>query len=106
MELPGLNPLLAAGANAAPAKRDQALANTDQSVRKVSEEFESVFLFEVLNSMYSGLDTTGLFGGGTSEKMFRSMLNEEVAKSISRAGGIGISDAIYNEIIRLQEINS
>ena len=106
MEALAFTPALDARAATALAKRDQALANMDRDARKVSEEFESVFLFEVLNSMYSGLDTTGLFGGGPSEQMFRSMLNEEVAKSISRAGGIGISDAIYAEIIRIQEIGS
>ena len=53
--------------------------------------------------MYSGMKP-GAFGGGNEETLFRSMMNEEVAKSISRQGGIGIADSVYREIMRQQEV--
>lgn len=71
--------------------------------REVAESFESVFIFEVLQSMYADVKP-GAFGGGNEETMFRSMMNEEVAKSISRQGGIGIADSVYREIMRQQEV--
>lgn len=71
--------------------------------REVAESFESVFLFEVLQSMYADVKP-GAFGGGQEETMFRSMMNEEIAKSISRQGGVGIADSVYREIMRQQEV--
>jgi len=53
--------------------------------------------------MSSGLETDETFGGGQSEKIFKSMLNDEYAKSMSRQGGIGIADMVYREILALQE---
>ncbi|MBO6827762.1 MAG: rod-binding protein [Sneathiella sp.] len=72
--------------------------------QKAAEEFEAFFLSQVLNSMSSGIETDPTFGGGESEKVFRSMLNDEYAKSMSRSGGVGIADAVYREILALQEL--
>ena len=79
------------------------LNRTEVQARDTAQSFESVFLFEVLQSMYSGMKP-GAFGGGNEETLFRSMMNEEVAKSISRQGGIGIADSVYLEIMRQQEV--
>lgn len=76
---------------------------TETQARAAAESFESVFLFEVMQSMYADIKP-GAFGGGNDENLYRSMMNEEVAKSISRQGGIGIADSIYREIMRQQEV--
>ncbi|MBE7637634.1 chemotactic signal-response protein chel [Sneathiella sp. P13V-1] len=77
----------------------------DLQARKTAEEFEAFFLSQVLNSMSAGIETDATFGGGESEKIFRSMLNDEYAKSMSRSGGgVGIADAVYREILALQEV--
>ncbi len=73
-------------------------------IREAAESFESVFITQLLETMFSGVETDGQFGGGSSEKIFRSMMNEEIAGSISRAGGIGLSDVIQREILALQEV--
>ncbi len=72
-------------------------------VRRAAEEFEAVFLSQMLAPMFEGLETDELFGGGAGEDIYRSILVEEYGKSIARAGGIGLSDAIQREILRLQE---
>ncbi len=73
--------------------------------REVSEDFEAIFLAQVLDQMFRGIKTDGPFGGGFSEGLYRSMMNEEVAKAISRSGGVGIADAVYREILNLQEVS-
>jgi len=72
-------------------------------IRRAAEEFESVFLSEMLAPMFESLDTDGLGGGGSGEQIFRPMLVERYAESISRAGGVGIADSIMRELMRLQE---
>ncbi len=72
-------------------------------VRQAAEEFEAVFISQMMAPMFEGLETDELFGGGPGEDIYRSVLIEEYGKSIARAGGIGLSDAIQREILRLQE---
>lgn len=82
-----------------------AAAGTDE-MRRVAEEFESVFLSEMLAPMFKGLETDGLGGGGDGEQMFRPMLVQQYAEAISRAGGIGIAESIMAELSRMQTIIS
>ena len=72
--------------------------------RKVAQDFEAVFLSVMVDFMWGEQDLDAPFGGGKGEEMFRSMLNQEYSKAMSQAGGIGIADSVYNEIIKLQEI--
>jgi Rod binding domain-containing protein len=72
-------------------------------LRRVAEEFEAIFLAEMLSPMFDGLETDGLGGGGLGEQIFRPMLVERYAEAISRAGGVGIADSIVRELVRMQE---
>ena len=71
-------------------------------VRRAAEEFESVFLAQMLAPMFEGLDTDGLGGGGLGEEIFRPMLIERYAQALSRAGGVGIADSVMRELMRMQ----
>lgn len=71
--------------------------------RETAEQFESFFLAQVMQSMFHGLKTDGPFGGGHGEQVFRSILIDEFGKTMSTGGGIGIADAVYRELIKLQE---
>ena len=75
-------------------------------LRDVAQDFESIFIFQMLDTMYAGLGTDGPFGGGPGEKMFRSLMHEEIAKSISTRGGLGIGEAVYRELLQLQEMQN
>jgi Rod binding domain-containing protein len=75
-------------------------------VRRAAEEFEAVFLAEMMAPMFEGLDSDGLGGGGMGEQIFRPMLVERYAESITRSGGVGIADSIVRELMRMQEAAS
>ena len=72
-------------------------------LRRAAEAFEAVFLSEMLAPMFDGIDTEGLGGGGMGEQIFRPMLVERYAESITRSGGVGIADSVVREMMRLQE---
>ncbi len=72
--------------------------------REVAEDFEALFLAQMLAPMFAGLRTEGPFGGGSAEKTYRSLLVEEYGKAVARAGGVGIADAVQREILKLQEV--
>lgn len=72
------------------------------AVQKVAQDYETVFLNEMMQHMFAGIKTDSVFGGGHGEDTFRSMLIDEYAKSISKAGGLGINEALQREIIKMQ----
>lgn len=73
-----------------------------KDVDKASVEFEAMVLSQMLNTMTSGLKTDTPFGGGQSEGIWRSFLNDEYAKAMAKSGGLGISHMVTAEIMRLQ----
>lgn len=77
-----------------------------QGVREAAEEFEAVFLAQMLAPMFEGLKTDEMFGGGPGEDIYRSVLVEEYGKAIARSGGVGIADAVQRELLNLQEARS
>ncbi len=71
----------------------------DKELRKVSQDFESLFLKKLFDEMDKTVNREGsLFSGGNAEEIFRGMLNDERAKSISKSGGIGLADLIYKQL--------
>ena len=73
------------------------------AVLKAAKEFETSFLTAMLEQMWTGVEAEAPFGGGHAEKVYRSMVVGEYAKTISAAGGIGIADHVYREILSAQE---
>jgi peptidoglycan hydrolase FlgJ len=72
--------------------------------RRAAEEFESQFLSQMLSQMFSGLEADPLTGGGSAEEMFRSLLVDQYGKEMSRAGGVGIADAVQKQMLKMQEV--
>ena len=73
-------------------------------VRRAAEEFEAVFLTQMLSGLFQGLGDAGgaeAAGGGGA---FEGLLHEEYAKMIGCSGGIGLADDIRREMLRLQEV--
>lgn len=75
------------------------------SAKRAADEFEAIFISQMLKSMSVGIKTDGPFGGGQSEDVYRDLMNEELGKTMSGKGGIGMSDAIYREILKNQEVS-
>lgn len=76
----------------------------NKEIRQKAEEFESVFLAQMLRHMTSGMATDGVVGGGHAEKIYREMLMDEIGNTVSRKGGIGIADSLFREMIKQQEV--
>ncbi len=71
--------------------------------RQSAQDFEAMALGQLLQPMFNTVDTSkGLFGGGVGEATWKPMLVDEMAKSMARAGGIGIADAVFKEMLRMQ----
>lgn len=76
------------------------------SAKRAADEFEAIFISQMLKSMSVGVKTDGMFGGGQSEEIYKDLMNEELGKVMTNKGGIGMSDAIYREILKNQEVGN
>ena len=63
---------------------------------------EASFLAEVLKSAGMGMPRDA-FGGGHGEEQFASLLVQEQADLIARAGGIGLAESIFDALKRLPD---
>lgn len=77
--------------------------NSAAQAEKTAQDFEAFFLGQMLQPMFEGLGAEKPFGGGSAEKIWRTMMVDEMGKAMAKAGGIGIADSVQQEILRLQE---
>jgi peptidoglycan hydrolase FlgJ len=70
---------------------------------KLGADFEAMVLSNLLKPMFEGLTTDGPFGGGEGEAAMRSFQIDAMARNITDRGGIGISDMMQKQLIKLQE---
>lgn len=73
-----------------------------ESIDKAAKEFEGMFISEMLNHMFSGIEVDPEFGGGHGEEMFRSLLVNEYGKQIASGPGIGIASKVKEVMIAMQ----
>lgn len=66
-------------------------------LRQVANDLEATFLSEMLKSAGVG-KSRETFGGGIGEDQFGSFLRDAQAKEMVRAGGIGLSETIFNAL--------
>ncbi len=82
---------------------DQVAGLDKQAAREAAEQFEAVFLSQMLQPMFETIPTDSFMGGGHAEKVYRGMMVDEMGKQIAKQGGVGIADTVYREILKLQE---
>lgn len=74
-----------------------------EKIAEAAQEFEAVFLSEMMKPMFEGIETAAPFGGGKGEEIFQSFLVQEYGKIMAQTGKIGIADHVQQELINLQE---
>ena len=82
----------------------EAQAHNPQSILAVAKQFEATLLQEMLSAMSAtsfGSDLTGKNAG----PMFKSMLNQEIAQTVSQGQGMGIAQTLAKEISSRYHLN-
>jgi flagellar protein FlgJ len=75
--------------------------NSDANMRKVAQEFESLFLGEMLKSMRSATEALGKDNplNTPAAKQYQEMSDQQMAVSMSRqGGGIGLADVLLRQM--------
>lgn len=87
-------------AQAAPPSAAELAKRAD--IRKAAQDFEASFLSIMLQPMFEGTDPQAPFGGGPGEQAFRSFMTDAFAKQMTKAGGVGLTDVVGKEMLKLQ----
>ena len=76
----------------------QPVADTnDARLRQAAEDFEAVYLTEMLTNMGMAREPE-TFGGGFGAEAFQSLLNGAYAERIVDRGGTGIAEMVYRQL--------
>ena len=92
---------------ARPAMNKPALENTKVrkdhgKLEKACDDFEALFVKYMMQQMRKTIPKDGLFGQSQADKIYTGMLDDEVAKSVSRGRGLGLAKAMYEQMAALQ----
>ena len=74
----------------------------DPRLWKVSQQFEAIFVQQMLDEMHKSIPHSGVMPNGFAEQVHNSMFDQAVAGSISKNTDLGIASAIYRQLARLQ----
>jgi len=77
-----------------------------ENVRKVAQEFESLFINEMLKSMRSATDVMSKDNPFNSQasKQYQDMHDQQLSVTLSKeGGGIGLADVLIRQLSKLQE---
>lgn len=75
----------------------RATGSQDHKLRTAAEKLEAGFLAEMLKAAGLG-KSRGAFGGGAGEDQFSSFLVQEQAMQMVKAGGIGLTEALFESL--------
>lgn len=71
-----------------------------QQAKKVSKDFEGLFIGMMLKSMRETVGKDKLTDGGHGEEVYRSILDQEYVAAAVKRGGFGLAKHIEKDIIR------
>ncbi len=67
-------------------------------LKKLSVDYESLFMKEVVSAMRKSVPPDGITGGGNAGEIYKSMLDDHMAANMARQGNSGIVQSIYNKL--------
>lgn len=68
-----------------------------KKLREACDGFESIFIQKMWQEMRNAIPKTGLLTG-REERFWQDMYDQELSKSMTKAGGIGLADMMYEQL--------
>ncbi len=77
---------------------DPGADKNDPQLQAACAEMESLFLTHLLKEMRATIEKSGFINGGQAEEIFTSLLDVEISRKMSAAGGIGLSSILLEQL--------
>ncbi|MCY1204825.1 flagellar rod assembly protein/muramidase FlgJ [compost metagenome] len=76
--------------------------DSEANIRKVAQEFESLFLSEMMKSMRQAGEAfaEGNYLNSNESKTYQDMHDQQLAVTLSRQGGVGLADVLTRQLSR------
>ncbi|MDY6864221.1 MAG: rod-binding protein [Thermodesulfobacteriota bacterium] len=69
-----------------------------ESIKKVCTQFESLLISFVIKAMRDTIPKTNLFGSGKGERLYSSLLDQELAKEIAQRQNFDIGSMLFKKL--------
>jgi peptidoglycan hydrolase FlgJ len=69
-----------------------------RTLREATQEFESLFVAQMMREMRSTIPESGLLGAGSGQQIFREMLDQELSRRAAYSGNFGIGELLYRQL--------
>ena len=69
-----------------------------KQLKKVCEDFEAIFIKQLLEEMRKTLSNGGLMGKSIRAQIYQDIIDEQIALKMAHAGGIGIGEKLYRAL--------
>ena len=69
-------------------------------LKKACEDFESIFISQMLKEMREAIPKSGLLDGGSEQDAYLSLFDEAFSKNIAQGGGIGLGKILYQNVMK------
>ncbi|MGY4532407.1 flagellar protein FlgJ [Pseudomonas sp. TE3786] len=79
--------------------------DSEANIKKVAQEFESLFLNQMLKAQRSANEafSEGNFMNSNEAKTYQQMYDQELAVKMSKEGGIGLADVLARQMSKMQK---
>ncbi|NMB01104.1 MAG: hypothetical protein GX971_06220 [Firmicutes bacterium] len=75
-------------------------SSSQKALQDAAQQFEAIFLQLLMEEMRRTIPENDLFGDRKAEKMFQSMLDQEMSINSSQAQSVGLAKLIYEQMSR------
>lgn len=75
-------------------------STSQRGLQEAAEQFEAIFLYQLLEQMRRTVPETDLMGDRKAENIFQSMLDQELASSFAQNQSVGLAKLIYEQMSR------
>ena len=72
-------------------------------IRKVAKQFEGLFLNQVVSAMRKTVVKGGMVPESNAERIYQSMLDSEYTEKMTDTQQLGLSQMIYEQLLRSSE---
>ncbi|OGL67327.1 MAG: hypothetical protein A3J27_15200 [Candidatus Tectomicrobia bacterium RIFCSPLOWO2_12_FULL_69_37] len=79
-------------------RRAAGMKGDEASLRQASQDFEAIFVNLLLKEMRKSLPKDGLFKQSMAREWFEGMLDEAVAKEVSKGPGLGLAAPLLEQM--------
>jgi len=74
-----------------------------EKLKKACADFEALLVARMLKLMRQSIPQNGLFENSPGKEVYQSLMDEELAKSMSQRGGFGLGEVLYRQVLQREE---